>query len=151
VWEITHPALCAQDALAGGGRYRMEVAGRTLDGVGFAIGIERLLLAMQASGAKPDDSVARPHVWLVTASTSQTEDLLVLLQTLRRRGVAAGMDLSGRSLKAQMRAANRSGAPWVVIRGDVEAAKGIYLLKDMAGGAQVEVSLPELLQRFSAP
>lgn len=151
VWEITHPALGAQDALAGGGRYRMEVGGRTLDGVGFAIGMERLLLAMEAAGARPDDSAARPRVWLVAAGAAQTEDLLVLLQILRRHGINAGMDLSGRSLKAQMRAAHRAGAPWVVIRGDAEAAKGVYLLKDMTGGAQTEVELPELLRRLTAP
>jgi len=149
VWEITHPALGAQDALAGGGRYRMDVGGRTLDGVGFAIGMERLLLAMQACGARPDEGVVRPRVWLVAAGAGAAEDLLALLQTLRHRGVAAGMDLSGRSMKAQLRAAHRSGAPFAVIRGDAEAARGVYLLKDMSGGAQTEADLPELLRRLA--
>ncbi len=151
VWELTHPALGAQDALAGGGRYRIEVGGRALDGVGFAIGMERLALALQAAGVTPDAAAARPRVWLAAAGAAQTSDLLVLLQALRKRGVSAGMDLSGRSMKAQMRAANRAGAPWVVIRGEAEASKGVYLLKDMAGGAQREMGLAELLQHFTAP
>lgn len=149
VWEITHPALGAQDALAGGGRYRMEVSGRTLEGVGFAIGMERLLLAMQACGARPDEGAVRPRVWLVAAGAGAAEDLLTLLQTLRHRGIAAGMDLSGRSLKAQLRAAHRSGAPFAVIRGDAESARGVYVLKEMAGGAQTEMDLPELLRRLA--
>jgi len=149
IWEITHPALGAQDAVAGGGRYRLRMAGRDWEGVGFAVGLERLVLALRALGAKPEELADRPRVWLIAADLAQTEDLLVLLQTLRRRGVASGMDFSGRSVKAQMRAANRSGAGWAILRGNAEAAKGVYLLKDMATGEQEEVVLADLLRRFT--
>jgi histidyl-tRNA synthetase len=151
VWELTHPALGAQDALAGGGRYRMETGGRTLDGVGFAIGMERLVMALQAAGPAPADASARPRVWLAAAGEAQVEALLSLLQALRRHGVAAGMDLAGRSMKAQMRAAHRSGAPGVVIRGEAEAARDVYLLKDMATGRQQEIDLAGLMRLFTAP
>ncbi len=151
IWEITHPALGAQDAVAGGGRYRMQLGGRELEGVGFAIGLERLVLALQKYGVRPDESAVRPRVWIVAADAAQMGDLLVLLQALRRRGVAAGMDLAGRSLKAQMRAANRAGAAWAVIRGAAEAEKGVFILKNMSTGTQEVMDLAELVQRLIEP
>lgn len=147
VWEITHGALGAQDALSGGGRYRVTLGDRTVRGVGFAMGIERVVAALRGAGAEPADPFGTPRAWIVSASEGAREDNLVLLQALRRRGVACGMDTGGRSMKAQMRAAGRSGAAYVVLRGDDELARGVFALKDMATGEQREVALPELMER----
>jgi len=146
VWEITHPALGAQDALSGGGRYRMNLGGRAVEGVGFAIGIERAIMAVEhdVPAVAPE---RRPAAWIVSLGERAFAENLHLLQTLRQQGVACGMDLSGRSMKAQMRAADRSRASLVVVRGDSELDKGTFMLKDLATGQQVEVTLPELMQR----
>ena len=150
VWEITHPALGSQDALAGGGRYRITFAEKTVEGVGFAMGIERLIMAVQndnpALGA-PDE---RPLIWLVSFGQPAFEENLKLMQMLRFRGIRCGMDLSGRSMKAQMRAANRNAATGVIIRGDDELAAGTFQLKHMKSGVQETLSLPELIEKISA-
>lgn len=147
VWEVTHDALGAQDALAGGGRYRIDMEGRACDGVGFAMGIERLLMALQSTGVRADQFAQPLAAWIVTAGASAAEENLLLLQTLRQRGVSCGMDLSGRSVKAQMRAAHRAGVSRVILRGDDELARGLFVLKDMQAGTQEEIALPELLAR----
>lgn len=149
VWEISHPALGAQDAIAGGGRYRMEFAGRAVEGVGFAIGIERAVMAV-LHDAPPQEPARRPLVWIVSMGDQAFEENLRLAQALRMRGIACGLDLAGRSMKAQMRAADRARASLVVVRGDTELAKGTFALKDMATGAQAEVGMPDLLERLQA-
>lgn len=147
VWEISHPALGAQDAVAGGGRYRMDFAGRAVEGVGFAIGMERAVMAVEHD-ASPAEPERRPLAWIVSMGPQAFEENLRLAQTLRMRGVACGMDLAGRSMKAQMRAADRARASLVIVRGDSELEKGTFALKDMAAGAQSEVGMPELLDRL---
>ena len=148
VWEISHGALGAQDALCGGGRYRIQLGGREVDGVGFAMGIERVIMALQKDA--PDFGRARtPMVWIVSVGEKAFRENLVLAQSLRMRGIRCGMDLAAKSPKAQMRAADRAGATTVVIRGDAEMDKGTLLVKDMAAGSQVEVTLPELMERLA--
>jgi len=149
VWEIRHAALGAQDALAGGGRYRIEQGGRALEGVGFALGLERVVMALENTGVAPPAPPA-PRAWLIALGDAARDAQLVLLQALRRRGLAAGMDLSGRSMKAQMRAADRAGAEWAVIRGDMELAQGMYQLKNLKTGAQEMLDEPALLARLDA-
>ncbi|MCX7819460.1 MAG: histidine--tRNA ligase [Kiritimatiellae bacterium] len=143
IWEATHAALGAQDALAGGGRYRIEAGGRQIEGVGFAIGLERVVLAMQAKGiATPADPP--PAVWLVSVGDRAAAENLVLAERLRSAGVRCGADWSGRSVKAQMRAAHRAGATWAAIRGDDELAGGTCRLKHMKSGEERTVALGEL-------
>ena len=149
VWEITHPALGAQDALAGGGRYQISLAGKTLEGVGFAMGIERVLGALQKVRGDDVGGEVRPLVWLASQGEAAFAENLVLLQTLRQRGIRARMDLSGRSLKAQMRAANRADATVVIVRGEQEIENGLFQVKDMASSTQEELTMPEVLERLS--
>jgi len=150
VWENRHPALGAQDALSGGGRYRIDFGGKAIDGVGFAAGIERLIVALEHD--RPEGGSSLPHalVWIVSHGRRAFEENLVLAQTLRMRGVHCGMVLSDRSMKAQMREANRAGAEYVVIRGDTEIEKGQLILKYMADGTQEELDLPTLVERLKA-
>jgi histidyl-tRNA synthetase len=147
VWEITHSALGAQDALCGGGRYRINMGGRDVDGVGFAMGIERVIMALQKEAPAP---AAKPAmIWLVSLGDPAFQENLILAQSLRLRGLRCGLDLAGRSMKAQMRAADKSGATLVVIRGDTEMEKGTFVLKDMAAGTQNEVDLPTLMTQLT--
>jgi histidyl-tRNA synthetase len=148
VWEITHPALGAQDAIAGGGRYALNFGTRAVEGVGFAVGLERAVVALAAE--RPGAETARKSlVWLVSQGDRAREEGFRLLQSLRWRGIPAQMCLDARSLKAQFRAADRASAAWVIVRGDAEMEKGTFLLKDLATGVQAELDMPELLERLS--
>jgi len=140
VFEITHGALGAQDALCGGGRYDNLIAdlgGPPLGAVGFAIGFERLLMALQAVAAP----AAAPALDLYVATMGAAARLAAFgyVTAVRRAGLAADTDYEGRGLKAQMRTANKLGARFVVVLGDNELAGGLLKLKHMASGAETEV------------
>lgn len=150
VWELKHGALGAQDAICGGGRYRLQFGDKVVDGVGFAMGIERLVMAVQAGGTKPEDLKKKPTLWLVSLGKVALSGNLELALILRRHGVYCLLDLEDRSMKAQMRAASAAGSEWVVIRGDNELERGVYVLKNMETGLQEELGLAELLERFTA-
>ena len=144
VWEIASTALGAQNAVAGGGRYRMNLGGRELVGAGFAIGLERVVGVLQALGR--DQSLIEPPpplVWLVGLGEAALGRNLALMQALRAAGLACQMAYGG-SMKSQMRAANKSGAAWAVIRGDDELAQGVAAVKDLATGVQETVPLDAL-------
>jgi histidyl-tRNA synthetase len=149
VWEIVGTALGAQNAIAGGGRYRMQLGGRELAGVGFAIGLERVVAMLQALG-RDRELIAPPPplVWLVGLGEDAIVRNLALMQELRAAGMACRMAAGG-SLKSQMRAANKGGAAWAVIRGEDELARGVATVKNMATGEQRQENLNDLDQRLS--
>lgn len=155
IWEIAGRHAGSQSALAGGGRYRITLANRAWPGVGFAIGMERVLQLLLES---PDASALlpprRPLLWLVGLGNAAQSANLVLLRTLRAAGLVCRMAPSG-SMKSQMRAANKAGAAWTLLRGDDELASGTILLKNMTTGDQRPVpaddALPALLLSETAP
>ena len=141
VFEVTHPALGPQTAIAGGGRYELFLPGgkRPVPGVGFAAGVERLLLAREALGVKAPEP-AGPVAYLIGLNAQARLINLALADELRAAGVPVGLELEERSFKAQLREANRSGAPLAVVRGDSEIEKNTVIVKNMADGAQTEIS-----------
>jgi len=146
VWEVVHGGLGAQNALAGGGRYRINVGGREIDGVGFAMGVERVIASLESTGITAAQFTPPPPVFIVSLGEAALNENLLLLQMLRQHGIACEMELSSRKVQAQMRRANKCGAQHVIIRGDSELEKGIFVLKNMAEGTQREVELPELME-----
>ena len=141
VFEITHGALGAQDALCGGGRYDNLIAdlgGPSLGAVGWALGVERLLMALQAAGAAAEG--APLDLYIVTMGEHARVAAVEYLSKLRRAGLAADSDYEGRSLKAQMRTAGKLRARFVTVIGDNELASGSLKLKHMATGAESLVS-----------
>ena len=149
VWEIRHPALGAQDALAGGGRYQVALGDQLFNGVGFAVGLERAIMAVQKDHPAAAQAVPQTTAWLVSLGAAALEANVQFAQQLRRANIACGMELGARSMKAQMRAANKSGALWGVIRGDNELAKGTAVLKKMADGSQEELPLADIQSRLA--
>jgi len=150
VWEIVNTALGAQNAVAGGGRYRMKLGARELTGVGFAIGLERVVSVLQSLG--PDVQLmdpAVPLVWLVGLGEEAMKQNLALMQSLRTAGIACRMATGG-SMKSQMRAANKANAAWALIRGEDELEKGVAALKDMTAGTQETLPLDQLEERLKA-
>ncbi len=133
----------SQNALGGGGRYdglAEQLGGPAVSGIGFGIGIERLLLARAAEGVDRALLSRGPVVFVV--DTTGGEEATVLVDELRRAGLAVERAYDGRSMKAQMKAADRSGARLCVIVGPTELAAGEVTMRDLRGavdGAQRSV------------
>jgi histidyl-tRNA synthetase len=141
VYEFSSSALGAQNAIAGGGRYDTlvrDMGGPDVGAVGFAAGAERILLAMQEGGAGP----AMDFFGVAVDETFRGR-VFSMVTELRRAGLSGDMDFEGRSLKAQMKSANRSGARYALLIGPAEAALNQVKLKDMKEGAERLVSIEE--------
>ena len=146
-FEFLNPALGAQNAVAGGGRYDglvEELGGPPTPAIGFAIGEERILASLAAQPAPPEQPTYT-GIYVATAGGVETAAALDLAQTFRRRGVRTAVDLEGRSLKGQMRQANKDGYRYSVILGSEEFSRGQVTLKDMLSGEQREVPLADVV------
>ncbi|HEY3331473.1 MAG TPA: histidine--tRNA ligase [Capsulimonadaceae bacterium] len=151
-FEVQSPDLGAQSTLCGGGRYDglvQELGGPSTPGIGFGLGVERVLIALQKLDRQPD-AVGGPKAFLVTLGDAARDASLKILIDLRAAGVAADTDYAGRSVKAQMRAANKSGAPFALVLGDDELAKGVVQVKTMETGEQAEVPIADLTAMLAA-
>jgi histidyl-tRNA synthetase len=144
-FEIIHDALAAKDTVVGGGRYdglAEELGGPPTPGVGFGAGVERMLLIMEAQGA------ARPPapelVYVAAADDGARAAAPRVLRDLRGAGVSADTDYNARSLKAQMKEANRLGCGRVVILASEELETGMVTVRDMDSGEQRQVAIGEL-------
>jgi histidyl-tRNA synthetase len=146
VWEISHSALGAQDALAGGGRYEIALGRKAISGVGFAVGFERAIMALNACDISGEQFAPESGIWLVSLGEAALTENMKLAAELRGKGIRCGMELGAKSMKAQMRKANRSGAAKVIIRGDEEIEKGTAMVKNMAEGSQEEMNLEDVIR-----
>jgi histidyl-tRNA synthetase len=150
VWEVTASGLGSQNAIGGGGRYDNLVetlGGKPTPGVGFGSGLERLLIALEAQQvALPTDQ--RPLVWLVAHGDAARDANWQLMQTLRRAGVRADMDASGRSVKSQFKLADREKAAWCIIVGDSELASNSVMLKNLQTGEQTPVPQDQVIGKL---
>ncbi|MFW5858053.1 MAG: histidine--tRNA ligase, partial [Planctomycetota bacterium] len=151
VFEFSHDALGAQDAIGAGGRYDglvEELGGPSIPAVGFALGVERILIAMEALDCCACE--APLDLFGVAVEPACRKALAGLLARVRTAGYRAEMDFEGRSFKAQLKKANRLGARAVLLLGEDELAAGEAALKDMGeGGDQARVSLHELQARLA--
>ena len=145
VFEVTHDALGEQIAIAGGGRYELFLPGekRPLPGVGFATGVERLLMVREALNAPVPDA-AKADCYLIGLGAAARMENLILADALRKAGKNIALELEERSFKAQMRAANRSQAAYTLIRGESEMEQHIAIIKKMDDGSQCEVADKDL-------
>ncbi|MDD5465321.1 MAG: histidine--tRNA ligase [Candidatus Omnitrophica bacterium] len=144
VFEITHPGLGSQDAIGAGGRYNnlvRQLGGPDLGGIGFAFGVERLLLASENLDEKPQKKL----VYLITLGGSAKLAGLKLLNQLRKSDIACDTDYLNKSLKGAMRAANDAGASQVLILGDDELKKNTITVKNMSESTQKEITLDNLI------
>lgn len=149
-FELISPDLGAQDALAGGGRYDLlieEIGGEPTPAVGFAAGMERLLIACDELGIELDPGKSL-DLYIVTMGGSAREWAMPVLQQVRGMGLSATMDYQGRSLKAQMKDANRAAANYTLIVGDHELARNRFTFRDMGASEEESLSLDEILERM---
>ncbi|MCX5697531.1 MAG: histidine--tRNA ligase [Candidatus Omnitrophica bacterium] len=145
IFEIKHDALGTQDAIGAGGRYDnllKELGGPDVGAMGFAFGVERILLASCGRLKKPEENL----VYIITMGEKPKAQGLRLLQDLRREGIAADTDYEGKSLKGALRRANDLRAKRVLIIGEDELKKQIVTLKDMGSGEQKEIKQEDLIQ-----
>ena len=146
-FELVTDQLGSQNAVAAGGRYDglvESLGGPALPGIGFAIGLERLVLMKEASQAV----AVRPDLFLAAMGDEATAQVFVLMSKLQRAGVRAEMDYMGKSLKAQMRRANKLNARFTLIIGEEELRTGNAELKDMDQSRQIQVALAGLEQEL---
>ena len=147
VFEFVSDALGAQAVVCGGGRYDgliEELGGPHVPSLGFAIGLERLLLIMQAKECTFPEP-PRCEVYFAPMGTKAANTCFGIVTWLREGGVAAEMDTVGRGLKAQMKYADKIGARYTVVVGDNELESGMAQLKDMETGESSEIALDESL------
>ncbi len=148
VFEFVTETIGAQGTVCGGGRYDglvEEIGGPALPGIGFGMGLERLQLVMEASGAEVPP--AQPcEIFLVPMGQAASVRAGTLVEQLRREGIRADADTMGRSLKAQMRCADKLGALFTMVLGDDELAQGTAKIKDMKTGEQVSISLDRFVE-----
>ena len=149
-FEIAYPPLGAQSAVAGGGRYDglvEELGGNPTPAVGFAAGLERVLLALEQQNLLPAQPPAA-DVFLIALGDAAAKAAFPLLHELRCGNVRALMDYAGRSMKAQMKQANRSGARYAIILGEDELAAHTAVVRDMAESAQETCALDHLVEKM---
>ena len=138
-FEFQHDLLGTQSGIGGGGRYdglMSALGGPDMSGIGFGIGTDRTLLACEAEGFTPG-ATSLIDVYVVPLGDSAKPAVVGLCARLRRAGVRTDMAFGDRGLKGALKAADRSGAPWVVIVGDDEVASDTAVVKNMASGEQV--------------
>jgi len=149
-FEIKYPPLGAQSAVAGGGRYDgliEEMGGNPTPAVGFATGLERVLLALEKQGLLPDKNRS-VDVYVVALGEQAQTEAFKLVMDLRDAGYSAAVDYAGRSMKAQMKQANKYNAKYAAIMGEDELAENAVVLRDMAGSEQEKIPVAELINRL---
>lgn len=152
VYEIKHPGLGARDTICGGGRYDglvEQLGGPPTPCVGFAMGVEASVLAMEAELGPAQDSQARTSVFVACFQEEGRGRCFELVCALRAAGVSAEMDYEGRSPKAQMRRANRIGCRYCFLIGERELAAGQVLVKDMEAGEQWSIAWQDAPARLA--
>lgn len=143
VFEFTVDTIGAQSTVCGGGRYDgliSSLGGPALPAVGFGMGITRLIQALKDEGAVPDTAVGA-DIYLASLGDGARARLFTLAHGLRARGIRAEADICARSLKAQMKYADKTGARYVLVVGDNELEEGRAELRNMQTGEKVQIGL----------
>ena len=150
-FEIISGGLGAQNAIGGGGRYDdlvEELGGEPTPAVGFAAGIERMIIAIDQQKAKwPAEKEL--DVFVAKVNENNADTAFRLLQKIRNAGLSADMDYSEGSLKSQMRIANKIGARYTVIVGEEELSKNMVIFRNMLTKEQKEVKIDNLIDELS--
>ena len=143
-FEFTHGDLGAQSAVLGGGRYdglSESLDGPKAPGIGFAIGEDRLILALQAEGVTAD---AKLDAYIAPLGAGMNPNALKLARELRRAGVTVDLGDESFRLKKSFESAEKAGAKFIVIVGDKELAAGQFAVKELASGKQEQVPREQL-------
>ena len=149
---MQYAPLGAQSAVAGGGRYDgliEEIGGNPTPAVGFAVGIERVLLALEKQGLLPEVK-STDDVFVVALGAEAQMTAFKLLADFRNAGLSAAMDFAGRSMKAQMKQANKANAHFALILGEDEVKESAVMLKNMQTSEQHKIAIDEVIKKLCA-
>jgi histidyl-tRNA synthetase len=148
-FEFIHEKLGAQSGIGGGGRYdglMAELGGADISGIGFGLGVDRVLLACEAEGLfDPEFATRKLRVYLIALGAQSKSATIKLLNDLRTAGISSDMAYGDRVLKGAMKAADKSGAQYCVVLGENEISSGKFEIKDMKTGTVKEVTMSTLI------
>jgi histidyl-tRNA synthetase len=151
-FEFVHDGLGSQSAVGGGGRYdglSEMIGGPALPSVGWALGVDRTVLALEAEGVELELPAAT-SVFAVPLGEEARRVLFAKVNELRKAGVAADFSYGGKGLKGAMKNANRSGARYTIVAGERDLAEGVVQLKDMETGEQQAIGVNEIVAELEA-
>ena len=148
VFEFVSENIGAQGTVCGGGRYDgliAELGGNDVAGIGFAVGIERILMLLENIGVEiPNDNQIEYYV--APMGEKESEKAFEIVNLLRQKGISADLDHMNRSIKAQFKYADKIGAKKVIVIGSDELEKGIFKVKEMATGNEENLSIEQLIK-----
>jgi histidyl-tRNA synthetase len=154
-FEVTSSELGAQDAIGGGGRYdglaRELGSSGDVPASGFAVGMERLLMTMEKQGLFAALAPQGPDVYVVVQQQTMLDHGLQIAWQLRQAGIRTEIDLAERSMKAQMRDANKTNASYALFIGETEYAAGVCSLKNLATSEQITLSVEAVIALLRQP
>jgi histidyl-tRNA synthetase len=145
-FEFVHELLGAQSGIGGGGRYdglMAELGGQELSGIGFGLGIDRCVLAAEAEGISFDQEFTS-DLFIIPLGDESKTSALTIAQQLRSSGLRVEISFGDRALKGSMKAADKSGAAYVIVLGESEVSSGTVELKEMSTGKTSSVTLASL-------
>ncbi len=145
-FEIVHKGLGAQNAICGGGRYNglvEQLGGPKISGVGFGLGLERLIIALESEKVEFPKEY-KPDLYIVSVDETCDKYVSKLVYNIRKMGLKVERDYLGKSVKAQMKYANKINARFTLVVGEDEIASGKYIVKNMETGQQNHVLLDEI-------
>ena len=147
-FEFVHDGLGAQSGIGGGGRYdglMAQLGGQDLSGIGYGLGVDRAILALEAEGITLEGSDSRVDVYGIALGTAAKRRMTGIINDLRKAGIAADMSFGDRGLKGAMKGADRAGARFALVLGDQELEKGTVAVKDLAAHEQRDIELSQLV------
>ena len=147
-FEFVHDGLGAQSGIGGGGRYdglMAQLGGQDLSGIGYGLGVDRALLALEAEGITLDRVESRVDVFGVALGAAAKRTMTTLINELRKAGISADMSFGDRGLKGAMKGADRAGARFALVLGEQELENGTVALKDLAAHEQHDVKVSDLV------
>jgi histidyl-tRNA synthetase len=151
-FEFVHDGLGSQSAVGGGGRYdglSEMIGGPALPSVGWALGVDRTVLALEAEGVELELPSAT-SVFAVPLGEEARRVLFAKVTELRKVGIAADFSYGAKGLKGAMKNANRSGARYTIVAGERDLAEGVVQLKDMESGEQSAIGVNEIVAELEA-
>ncbi|NWO17914.1 MAG: ATP phosphoribosyltransferase regulatory subunit, partial [Corynebacterium sp.] len=148
-FEFVHDGLGAQSGIGGGGRYdglMAQLGGQDLSGIGFGLGVDRAVLALEAEGKTIPGVEERAAVFGVALGEEAKKMMVNIINDLRLAGISSDMSYGDRGLKGAMKGADRAGARFALVLGDQELANGTVALKDLAAHEQEDVAIEDIVK-----
>lgn len=150
-FEFVHDGLGAQSGIGGGGRYdglMAQLGGQELSGIGYGLGVDRTVLALEAEGISLEGVDERVAVYGVAMGAAAKQKMAVIINDLRKAGISADMSFGDRGLKGAMKGADRANARFALVLGDQELEAGTVALKDLAAHEQRDVPVGDVVKQL---